>query len=240
LRKTERIIWKNDEFAKRGQYGAAGPKTCCIFAAGEYGGIDIGALNGSLIIAADAGYSELKKRGIKPDLVVGDFDSLGSVPEGVEVIRHPVMKDETDTQLAIEEGLARGCRRFIIYGALGGRLDHTIANIQLLTRLTNRGALGFILGDGVSLTAIRESALRFAPGYEGIISVFSAGERAEGVTLKGLKYPLNEAVLTNDMTLGVSNEFTGAEALVSVKKGVLLVCWLGNAGLPLPEMDFYQ
>jgi len=228
LRETESIIGKNEGLTKH--------KTCCIFCAGDYGGIDFGDLTDCLIIAADAGYSELKKRGIRPDLVVGDFDSLGSPPEGVEILRHPVMKDETDSHLAVDEGLRRGCSRFKIYGALGGRLDHTLANIQLLTRLARRGALGYIFGDGVALTAIKECSLRFEAGYEGILSIFSAGERAEGVTLKGLRYPLNEAVLTNDITLGVSNEFTGEEALVSVKKGVLLISWLGNSGKALPEV----
>lgn len=237
MRDTEKIFSKNKDNKEQMQVSPE-HKTCCIFGAGDYGEIDFGAMDDCLIIAADAGYNELKRRGIKPDLVVGDFDSLGSPPEGVEILRHPVMKDETDTHLAVDEGLRRGCTLFKIYGALGGRLDHTIGNIQLLTRLANRGVPGFIFGNGVTLTAIRESTLRFEAGYEGIVSVFSAGELAEGVTLRGLKYPLFDAVITNDITIGVSNEFTGPETFISVKKGVLLVSWLGNPDKPLPEICF--
>jgi len=214
-------------------------KTCCIFGAGEYGAMSFVASENSLVIAADGGYAELIKRGIVPDMLVGDFDSLGAIPDGIETVRHPVAKDETDMLLAAEEGLKRGCRRFEIYGGLGGRLDHTIANIHLLTWLANRGALGYLVGESTTLTVIRETSLRFDAGYAGTVSVFCAGERAEGVTLSGLRYPLHNTVVTGDFPIGVSNEFTGREAVVSVKKGTLLVCWLGNSRKPLPELLSY-
>jgi len=212
-------------------------KTCYIFGAGEYGGMrfDTSAVKSGFVIAADGGYSRLEDLNIVPDLLVGDFDSLDCIPDNVSIIRHPVMKNETDMLLAADEGLKRGCLRFIMYGGLGGRLDHTIANIQLLTWLANRGALGYLAGGGVTLTVIREASLRFEAGYEGTVSVFSMGDSAEGVTLSGLKYSLENAAVTNDFAIGVSNEFTGTEAVVSVKKGSLLVSWLGNLDKPLPE-----
>lgn len=211
-------------------------KTCCIFGAGEYGNIGLPNMDNCLIIAADGGYEELIKRGLSPDLLVGDFDSLSSVPGGVEVIRHPPMKDETDMFLAAGEGIRRGYRRFQIYGGLGGRLDHTIANIHLLSWLANRGAQGYLIGDGLTLTVIHKAALRFEAGYAGIVSVFCAGDRARGVTLRGLKYPLQNAEVTCDFPIGVSNEFTGKEAVISVEQGALLVSWLGNCEKPLPEI----
>lgn len=212
-------------------------KTCCIFGAGEYGNIGLPNMDNCLIIAADGGYEELIKRGLSPDLLVGDFDSLSSVPGGVEVIRHPPMKDETDMLLAASEGISRGCRRFQIYGGLGGRLDHSIANIHLLTWLAKHGALGYLLGEDITLTVIRKAGLHFEEGYDGIVSVFCVGERARGVSLTGLKYPLDNAEVTCDFPLGVSNEFTGGEAVISVEEGALLVSWLGNCGRALPEIS---
>ena len=111
-------------------------RTCCIFGAGDYGAMPRPELDGRcFLIAADGGYGQLKQWGMSPHLAVGDFDSLGRVPEDVEVVRHPVRKDDTDMMLAVQEGLARGCGRFLIYGGLGGRLDHTLANLHILAFL---------------------------------------------------------------------------------------------------------
>ena len=187
-----------------------------------------------LLLAADGGLEHLRRRGLVPDLIVGDFDSLGRVPEGDNIIRHPVEKDDTDTLLAIKTGLARGYRSFVLYGCLGGRLDHTYANLQALSFLADQGASGWLLGQGMAATVIRNSRLDFAPGHKGTVSVFCPGGEARGVTLTGLYYPLRDAVLTSAFPLGVSNQFTGEAASVAVEEGSLLVMW----GLPegrLPE-----
>lgn len=181
-----------------------------------------------LVIAADAGYEELVKRGLRPDLIVGDFDSLGSIPEGANILRHPVMKDDTDLMLAIKLGLERGYKVFYIYGALGGRLDHTIANIQALYYINENGGIGYLFGENETATVFSDGELYFNEDSKGLISVFAQGGTAEGVTLKGLLYPLNNAVLSPAYPLGVSNEFTGAKAVVRVRKGKLLVIWTGN------------
>ena len=91
---------------------------------------------GDLVIAADKGYETLSRLGVHPGLVVGDFDSLGSVPDHPQVLRLPRIKDETDTGFALRQGLKRGYRRFVLLGCLGGRLDHTVANLQLLSWLS--------------------------------------------------------------------------------------------------------
>lgn len=188
----------------------------------------------SLLIAADGGLTHLERRGLTPHLIVGDFDSLGHIPEGDNIIRHPAEKDDTDTMLAIKTGLAKGFREFILYGCLGGRPDHTYANLQSLTYLAEHNASGFLLGAGIAATVIRNSRLDFLPGHQGTISVFCPNGEARGVTLTGLYYPLQDAELTSGFPLGVSNEFTGKPASVIVEEGSLLVMWEIPEG-QLPE-----
>lgn len=179
----------------------------------------------SLIIAADQGLRHLERAGIVPDLIVGDFDSLGQVPLGENVIQHPVEKDDTDMMLAVKTALGRGCRTFVLYGGIGGRLDHTYANLQTLAYLSDHGARGYLLGDGFAATAWQDGTLDFPAGLTGTVSVFCPGEKAEGVSIEGLYYSLRDAVLTSGFPLGVSNQFTGVSARVSVRKGTLLAMW---------------
>ncbi len=185
------------------------------------GGARVAAREGDLVVAADAGYAALVRQGVKPDLVVGDFDSLGEVPAGETIVRHPVMKDDTDTLLAVRLGLERGYRDFRLYGALGGRLDHTLANIQTLQYLAARNARGVIVGD-VCLAVVRNGALRFRADARGTVSVFCLGAPARGVFLEGLLYPLTDYTMTPDFPIGVSNEFTGAPSSVRVGDGCLV------------------
>jgi thiamine pyrophosphokinase len=196
-------------------------KICHIVGAGEMGGARIEPRGGDFVIAADAGYAELIRQGIKADLVVGDFDSLGEAPAGETVVRHPVMKDDTDMMLAVKLGLERGFRDFRLYGALGGRLDHTLANLQALQYIAAHGARGLIVGD-VCAAAVQNGALRFRAAAEGVISVFCLASPAHGVDLDGLLYPLTNHTLTPDFPLGVSNEFTGVPACVRVREGCVV------------------
>ena len=126
--------------------------------------------------------------------------------------------------LALSEGWARGYRDFALYGADGGRVDHYLANLQLLGGLSRRGATARLIGRSFDVYALTEGTLRLPAREKGtVVSVFCHGERAEGVTLQGLKYPLTEAVLTCDHPLGVSNEYREPFASVTVGKGTLLV-----------------
>lgn len=184
---------------------------------------------GSYVIAADKGLLQLRARGAEPDLVVGDFDSLGYVPEARELVRHPVEKDDTDMLLAVREGLRRGYRTFILYGGLGGRLDHTLANIQTLAFLREHGARGLLIGEGTAVTLIENGTIRFPATAQGTLSVFCFGDRAEGVTETGLHYTLDNANLTNAFPLGVSNAFCGRGSEVSVQNGKLLLLWQSTA-----------
>ena len=209
---------------------------CYIFASGEYGLRWPRPDGEDLIIAADGGYTQVKQRGMEPHLLVGDFDSLGYVPDHPHIIRHPVKKDDTDTALAIREGWERGFREFHIYGGMGGRLDHTLANLQLLVGLSEQGGAGYLLDDRCAATALTAGTLAFPAGYRGNLSVFAAGGPAEDVTLTGLLYPLRGSRLTGDVPLGVSNEFLdGQPARVAVGRGTVLALWSVQEGLPLPE-----
>jgi thiamine pyrophosphokinase len=210
-------------------------KHCYIVGAGE---TDDSAVfePDSYIIAADGGYALLERRGITPDLIIGDFDSLGWVPQSGEVLRLPVEKDDTDLAVALREAFSRGYSSITVYGALGGRLDHTLANLQLIAAAASEGKEVYLVGGGYTVTALCGGSLHFAEGGSGYISVFAHGGDAEGVYERGLKYPLDNATLTCRVPLGVSNEFTGAAASVSVSRGTLIIMWQGGS-IPLRNLD---
>ena len=205
---------------------------CIIFCAADFDSLLEPIGDGELVLAADGGLRHLSRLGIVPQVILGDFDSLGYVPEGAQVF--PVEKDDTDAMLAARLGLSRGCREFVIYGGLGGsRLDHTVANLQMLRFLADHGAWGCLVGTEQMVTVIREGKLEFPAGAEGIISVFCMGEKAEGVTLRGLQYELKNGSLHAGFPLGVSNHFVGRPAEISVDSGSLLVIWERQAALPV-------
>ena len=198
-------------------------KRCVIFGAGEYDGA-VPPADADLYIAADAGLEAMCEKGIAPDLAIGDFDSLKTgLPEGMPAVRLPTHKDVTDLDAAVAEGIARGCDTFYLYGVLGGRPDHSFANLSLIARLSQEGKQGWMFGAGYRITAIRNGALTLPPQKGGAVSVFSFTDKSEGVTIRGLEYGLEDAELTSTFALGVSNAFTGAPAEIGVKNGILLI-----------------
>jgi thiamine pyrophosphokinase len=205
-------------------------KVCVIFCAGELDA-PVEVPENALIIAADGGLRHTEQLGIRPDVVLGDFDSLGYTPAGAEVF--PVEKDDSDSMLAVRRGLEAGCREFYFYGALAGkRLDHTIANFQTLQFLADHGAVGYLLGKDTAATVVKNGKLHFPEEAEGILSVFCMGKDARGVTIQGLKYELADGILTAGHPLGLSNAFVGKAASVEVKEGSLLVLWDRENGFP--------
>jgi len=198
---------------------------CYIIGASTIDEIKINSEKQDFVIAVDAGYSHLEKMGIQADLVVGDFDSLNCIPDHPHVLRFPPEKDDTDTMIAVKEGLKRGYRQFILFGCLGNRPDHTYANFQVLCYLAEKGACGYIIGEGFVVSAIHNETMAFPERMKGILSVFCAGSSAESVYLTGLKYELENYDLTNTYPIGVSNEFIGKTSHVSVKKGYLIIMW---------------
>ena len=198
-------------------------KICYIIGAGEFYPNGLAPGPGDLIIAADGGYAHLQGCGIEPDIVIGDFDSLPEQPVHPNIIKLNKEKDCTDTFAALNAGLREGHNVFHIYGGTGGRADHTHANIQSLVYLARNGARGLLFGKDYIITAIRNTTVYFDSGYNGYISVFAHSGAAKGVYLKGLKYELENAELSDAVPLGVSNEFTGVESSVTVKDGTLVI-----------------
>ncbi len=204
---------------------------CIIFCAAGFDTLAEPLQKEDFIIAADGGLTHTQQLGIVPNEILGDFDSLGHVPEGANVF--PVEKDDTDAMLAVRRGLSLGYREFVLYGSLDGpRLDHTVANFQTLQFLADQGAAGFLAGTGYLVTVVKDGTLVFPAGCAGTVSVFCQGKDAEGVTLEGLYYPLKDGRLTAGFPLGVSNHFTGKKAEISVRNGSLLVLWDKKNGFP--------
>lgn len=201
---------------------------CIVIAAGDFFGLPFRPLPGDFLIAADAGYDKFLSLGIDPDLIIGDFDSRGSAPKRGNTIILPCEKDVTDMSAACRKGMEAGCREFHLFGGTGGRLSHTMANIQLMADLKSQGADSYLYGEKDIATIAEKESLTFDDSLSGFISVFSFSDKAEGVSIKGLKYELEETELDSSYPLGVSNEFKDREALITVRKGKLLIIWQGN------------
>lgn len=205
-------------------------KTCYIFSAAEGEPTSFTPEKDDLIIAADAGFLKLKKYGIKPHIILGDFDSMTQIPNEGEIIKHPVRKDDTDTLLAVKTGFERGYNRFVIYGGTGGRLDHTLANLQTLSYIASLGGSGYLCGDDFTATAIKDSTLCFSENAKGNISVFSATNYST-ISIDGLLYPLSKVSISHDFPLGVSNEFIGKKSKITVHSGTILIIWSGDLNI---------
>lgn len=211
---------------------------CIVICAGDLtlGEVPVGERD--FVIAVDGGLSYCGILNVEPDLILGDFDSVSrqeaeaieslesQIPE--RILRLPCEKDDTDTLAALKEGLKRGYTEFRIYAGTGGRFDHTLANIQSLLFLKNRGAAGYLVDGSGMMLIIKNEAVHFRKNLEGYLSLFSMVEESRGVTIEGMKYPLDRAVVRNDFPVGISNEFIGEEACVSVEDGTL-VCMIAYA-----------
>ena len=198
--------------------------SCVIFCAGEFDGLMQEIHSEDLLIAADGGLQHALALGLQPDVILGDFDSLGYVPE--QARKFPVEKDDTDSMLAVRHGLQAGCREFYLYGSLDGpRLDHTLANFQTLQFLADHDAMGYLIGKRYAATVIQNRSIAFDASAKGIISVFCLGADARGVSISGLKYTLEDGLLTAGFPLGVSNHFVGQEAKITVTDGSLLLLY---------------
>ena len=197
---------------------------CIIFCAAGFDSLLHSVTEQDFVIAADGGLRHVEQCGIMPNAILGDFDSLGYTPEGSVVF--PVEKDDTDAMLAVRAGLQRGCDEFILYGALDGdRVDHTVANFQLLAYLADRGARGTLLGLKQCATVIKNGKTAFPGEYRGIFSVFCLGADAEGVSIRGGQYEVEQVSLTSGFPLGVSNHFIGKDVEISVENGRLLIIY---------------
>ena len=205
-------------------------KICYIFGAGEQTACEIKLTEEDLVIAADGGFDYLEELGLRADYVLGDFDSVTSYNLPSDCIRYPTKKDDTDLMLAAKLGLKKGYTEFRIYGGPGGRLDHTLGNVQVLTFLSHHGATGTLIGETFALRVITDSVITFAKDLPenkagNLCSVFSLSDVSVNVCIQGLEYELEGSTLTNSFPLGISNEFTGKKGVISVQKGTLAVLW---------------
>lgn len=177
-----------------------------------------------LIICADGGIHHAVAAGLTPDLVIGDWDSGGTPLAGTRCITLPVEKDMTDLQAAAEQALALGARRLLLCGCTGGRLDHTASNLVLLEWIFARGGEGMIVDGANEVRLLTNGAVTTEnkPHYR-YLSVLPLDRQVLGVTLRGVKYPLEEATLTRGDTFSVSNEPVGRWQEIAVASGRILI-----------------
>ena len=210
------------------------PKKILLVSGGDFAPLpEIEESDFDCVIACDRGYDHAKKLGICPDIVIGDFDSCAEMPDDElitdsdghhpQIIRLQPEKDDTDTISAARYALAHGAAEIHICCAFGGRLDHTIANIQTAAFIESHGARAVISGKDTILYSLQNGELRLKRVPDAYLSVFALSGQCEGVTERGVKYPLENAVMQNTYPMGVSNEWTYEEALIRVRKGILAV-----------------
>lgn len=199
------------------------------------------------IIAADAGYRHLETRAVVPNVVIGDFDSLGyvpkedkvasvqlkedvdaNVPKNMRVMQYPTDKDKTDLELAIDEALSQKPQIIMIYGGLGKRMDMTFSTIQMLSHVGDYRVGVFCVGDKESC-AIVNGPSEFGLGIpnsdeiDKSISIFSLNDVSLIEASQGLKWPYVNTALTSAMSLGVSNEIVANQMKIKVKQGKILL-----------------
>lgn len=195
----------------------------------DYGKIKNCIKSSDYIISVDGGATHLRKMGIVPDILIGDFDSANSedlnffIEQGVEVHRFPAEKDMTDSELAIEKALDEGADELLFIGAMGSRADHSFANILLLKKLLDLGIEASIVNENNRIYMFNSTfSMSRLEGYK--LSLIPISEKVTGVTTKGLKYPLNNAAMDLGTSWGVSNEFCEDTVTVAIGEGILLVC----------------
>ena len=208
---------------------------CIAIGAGDLTVGNINVSEDDLVIAVDGGLNYCSVLEVEPDLILGDFDSVSQeqkeallelqkqIPDRVIVLKPE--KDDTDMLAALKLALEYGYTNIHIYAATGGRLEHTLANIQCLLYLKNRDAVGYIMDGNGMIFVMQNEEVRLRNTLEGYLSVFAMSKSAKGVTIQGMKYELDQDTLTNDFPIGISNEFIGEEAVIRVEDGEL-VCMI--------------
>jgi len=181
------------------------------------------------IIGADRGALTLLQHGVIPDLAVGDFDSVSESEylkikeKSRELLPLNPEKDETDTEIAVNYAIQQGAAEIFLYGGLGGRLDHTIANIRLLLRFAKLGVSIVLVEAGNRLRILSPGTHRFERFRHRYLSFFAMEQTVQGLTLQGLKYPLDGATLAQEDTVCISNEIVAENFDVAFSTGFLLM-----------------
>ena len=198
-------------------------KTALIVSGGDFSSPDLD-LKYDILIACDKGYGYAKNMKLTPDVVIGDFDSFtGVIDPDIKVLRYPIEKDDTDTMLAVKYALNEGCDRIVICSALGGRMDHTIANIQSMAYAASHGALCEIMSENEYMRTFTggKTRVKERDGYS--ISLFSLSDECKDLSIEGAKYNLKNATLTNIFPLGYGNSREHDYVTISMSSGILLI-----------------
>ena len=206
---------------------------CIIIGAGEFREKEIIKEKDDLLILCDAGYNnylKLDNHNIEDiDLLIGDFDSLDrdsvKLSEKTKIITLYPKKNDTDVLDACIYGLDKGYKDFHIYGCLGGRIEHSFANIQILSYLKEKKANGLLIDNGKIIRILKNESLYLSSKYNGYISIFSLIDESKGVTLRNLKYELMNSTLKESYPIGIDNEFINKESFIEVKNGKVLLIY---------------
>ncbi|WP_276876184.1 thiamine diphosphokinase [Anaerococcus hydrogenalis] len=199
-------------------------KKCYIFAGGEFDGFFDQVKKGDYIIGADKGYTYIEKIGLRPHIIIGDFDSAKKPDFENKIVLKPE-KDETDLYAAINIGIKKGYKKIIVYGALGGRISHTIANIKILEDFKKKGIDIELKNKNQRLFVIDKNFIEKKQIENTYVSLFALTEKVENLSLINLKYQLKNYTLENHMHIGVSNEPIGKEFKIEFDKGMVLVIY---------------
>ena len=179
---------------------------------------------GDLVISADAGYRNATLMGVHTNILIGDFDSLGHVPDDVdEVLQLPTEKDDTDTQIAVETAIERGADEIVIVGSTSGRLDHAMSTLAILEKYWDKRLSIYIVNGQNRVRYIKNSGFIIVRSQYKYFSLIAADEKVKGVSIEGAKYPLVNKTLFRNRQFAVSNEIVKNAALVNVKKGGIFI-----------------
>lgn len=189
----------------------------------DYSAIKSKLKDDDFIVSADGGINHLTPLGVKADLYLGDFDSSEIPVTDTEILTYPIEKDDTDTMLAIKTGLSRGCKNFMIFGGMGGRFDHTFANIQSLLYAERHGANAVMADENNLMFVLKNDTAYIEKNEDEKVSLFAVNGAAHGVTLTGFYYKLDNGSLFPHDPMGVSNYIVEPQGKITVKKGTLLV-----------------
>ncbi len=199
-------------------------KTALIISGGDYSSLPA-LIQFDICIACDKGYLYAEKMGIRPDIIIGDFDSASRpLYNNIPILTFPVEKDDTDTMLAIKYALEKRCEHIIVICALGNRLDHTLANIQSLAFIAAHNCVGEIISDTEHIQTLTGEASIVLPRRSSrSLSLFAVSDKCEGVSISGAKYDVADVTITNTFPIGCSNAWDKEEVTVSIKSGILLI-----------------
>ena len=173
------------------------------------------------IICADSGYDHAVKMGICTDMLMGDFDSISHIPDGVRSISYPSAKAFTDTELAADWARGQGFREFLFLGSTGGRMDHTLANIFLAAGMSAQGISCEVADEYCRMIPVKDASLTITEPAGTTVSLIPLDE-CSGVSTVNMEYPLDNASLVTETTRGISNVVIKSPAGISVSRGTLL------------------